>query len=185
MNTQVQTISMGDDEVNAIEKFLRRAADTIVDASTLRSEVTQLSREVEELREQVRTMREANAFLDESLTRTRQERDEANQKVVSLQLDNDQLRRTVDDISNIRDILQDRVNVVTDRNEVLVRERDEAITHGLVLEEKVRKLETQLAETARTMKAQLESVANILGFKQPEPSVPTLESPQYPSAVNY
>src|SRR5437899_4878199 len=79
-------------EMLSVQRLLQRAADTVVNASKLKTEVEELRATVEALRRDLEDFRQKNAWLDESLVRVRQERDQALGEAATLRTENASLQ---------------------------------------------------------------------------------------------
>ncbi len=121
-----------------VEKFtgmLSHIRDTFINASTLAESVRALQGQVESLQRNVEHYSSQVATLDEALTRTRQERDDANATLAQERVAHNQLTHEHESLKSDHDNLWNEHTKTVDTLESLKRERDEAFGEARRLQE--------------------------------------------------
>lgn len=123
--TATQVSPVEDADMNAIRQVFEKAMNSIVSASQLAKVVADLEHRVNDLVKSTEDMRRQNAWLDESLTKVRQERDEANRHINELTTNLLGTERERDTLLHRNDTMAQRIVELEDSLAQVRKERDD------------------------------------------------------------
>jgi FtsZ-binding cell division protein ZapB len=155
-----------------IRSIFQQACDTVVNASHLAKEITELRETLNTLRVDVEALRRTNHYLNEEVTDLRQKRGELMQENHRLREDFKATQDTIaaqgmaiDERNQTINALRADLNGTHDRNVTITRERDDAQLRVLELEDRVKHLEEAervLTERSHMAEDKLTSIRSAL-----------------------
>jgi predicted nuclease with TOPRIM domain len=173
-------VSPTEDEAMNLSLIFSKAANALVNASTMPKTIEDLTRKVESLQEQLNTKSLHAEQLDKSLADMRSERDQVKYDLRTLGADYDVIGVTLNRAQDLNEKFQARVDtlesVVRERNETIDKlrsERDDNGYHVMELQEKLDNVERKFSELFGLVKPQEP--------KTPEPPAPSM--PELQAAV--
>ncbi len=123
--------------------------NTVIDASRLAGEVSELRKAVEGLRSEVESLRQSNRWLDQSLVDAREARDAEHAKVIALQNEKASLEHEVRITKDTAEYHKSAHQSLAEMHKVAAKDRDDAMLRQMELEEENKKLQEKLTSIAK------------------------------------
>lgn len=145
-NTAIQVSPVTEDTMTNVRQVFQHALDAIVSASTLKGEVDELRKSVQDLQQQVDHYRHTIANYDDQVTRLRDERDAANARVYEAEDRLSTLTKTHNATLVELETLRSRNESQGRTLHEVMKERDEAQFKVLELQDNLKSVTEKLAK---------------------------------------